>query len=141
MIRESARRFSERIVLKEKAAKSGTSIQPKNQPAQEEHVMKLSPAQVEKTVSQLQIEAIPDSHPLVPQLNRLFGEHTYFIDKNGLNIVEPASGDIDVAEADANGMGVVVNVAHWTSANPPKLEAHEPQPTESLVALKTDGGG
>jgi hypothetical protein len=103
--------------------------------------MKLSPAQVEKTVSQLQIEAIPDSHPLVPQLNRLFGEHTYFIDKNGLNIVEPATGDIDVAEGDANGMGVVVNVAHWTSANPPKLEAHEPQPTESLVALKTDGGG
>src|SRR6185437_744369 len=87
--------------------------------------MKLSPAQVEKTVSQLQIEAIPDSHSLVPQLNRLFGEHTYFIDKNGLNIVEPATGDIDIAEADASGMGVVVNVAHWTSANPPKLEAHD----------------
>jgi hypothetical protein len=140
MIRESARRFSGRIVLKQKRQKRDVDST-KNQPAQEEHVMKLSPAQVEKTVSQLQIEAIPDSHPLVPQLNRLFGEHTYFIDKNGLNIVEPAAGDIDVAEADANGMGVVVNVAHWTSANPPKLEAHEPQPTESLVALKTDGGG
>jgi hypothetical protein len=32
--------------------------------------MKLSPAQVERTVNQLQIEAIPDNHPLVPQLNR-----------------------------------------------------------------------
>ena len=46
--------------------------------------MKLSPAQVERTVSQLQIEAIPDNHPLVPQLNRLFGEHTYFLDQDGL---------------------------------------------------------
>jgi len=37
-------------------------------------------------------------------------------------------------------VGVVVNVANWTNANPPKLEAHEPQPTESLVTLETDGG-
>ena len=51
--------------------------------------MKLSPAQVERTVNQLQIEAIPDNHPLVPQLNRLFGEHSYFLDQNGLSIVEP----------------------------------------------------
>ncbi len=55
--------------------------------------MKLSPAQVERTVSQLQIEAIPDNHPLVPQLNRLFGEHTYFLDQNGLSIVEPADSE------------------------------------------------
>ena len=56
--------------------------------------MKLSPAQVERTVNQLQIEAIPDNHPLVPQLNRLFGEHSYFLDQNGLSIVEPADDEI-----------------------------------------------
>ncbi len=102
--------------------------------------MKLSPAQVERTVSQLQIEAIPDNHPLVPQLNRLFGEHTYFLDQNGLSIVEPADSEPGISAAKASGMGVVMNVANWTSANPPKLEAHEPQPTESLVALETDAG-
>jgi hypothetical protein len=102
--------------------------------------MKLSPAQVERTVNQLRIEAIPDSHPLVPQLNRLFGEHTYFLDQNGLSIVEPADDEPGVAAANVSGMGVVVNVANCTNANPPKLEAHEPQPTESLVALETDGG-
>src|SRR5215467_9508966 len=74
--------------------------------------MKLSPAQVERTVSQLQIEAIPDNHPLVPQLNRLFGEHTYFLDQNGLNIVEPADDEPGVSAANASGMGVVVNVAN-----------------------------
>ena len=102
--------------------------------------MKLSPAQVEKTVNQLQIEAIPDNHPLVPQLNRLFGEHTYFLDQHGLSIVEPAAEDLGAVAANTRGMGVVVNVANWTSADPPKLEAHEPQPTESLVPLETDGG-
>ena len=102
--------------------------------------MKLSPAQVERTVNQLQIEAIPDNHPLVPQLNRLFGEHSYFLDQNSLSIVEPADDEIGISTAKASGMGVVVNVANWTNANTPKLEAHEPQPTESLVALETDGG-
>jgi len=37
-------------------------------------------------------------------------------------------------------MGVVVNLANWTDSNPPKLEAHEPELTESMVALETDGG-
>jgi len=81
--------------------------------------MKLSPAQVERTVNQLQIEAIPDNHPLVPQLNRLFGEHSYFLDQNGLSIVEPADDEIGISPAKASGMGVVVNVANWTNANPP----------------------
>ena len=70
----------------------------------------------------------------------MFGEHTYFLDQNGLSIVEPADTEPGVSAANASGMGVVMNVANWTNANPPKLEAHEPQPTESLVALETDGG-
>ena len=53
--------------------------------------MKLKSAQVERTLSQFQGEAIPDNHPAVPQLNNVFGEHTFFLDRNGLNIVEPAS--------------------------------------------------
>ena len=61
--------------------------------------MKLSPAQVERTVNQLQIEAIPDNHPLVPQLNRLFGEHSYFLDQNSLSIVEPADDEIGISPA------------------------------------------
>ena len=52
--------------------------------------MKLTSAQVERTLGQFEAEAIPDDHPVVPQLNDLFGEHTFFLDSNGLNIVEPA---------------------------------------------------
>jgi len=35
---------------------------------QEEDAMKLNTAQVARTVSQLQVEALPEDHPLVPQL-------------------------------------------------------------------------
>ena len=38
--------------------------------------MKLTSAQVERTLGQFEAEAIPDDHPVVPQLNDLFGEHT-----------------------------------------------------------------
>ena len=39
--------------------------------------MKLTSAQVERTLTQFRGEAIPDDHPVIPQLNDLFGEHTH----------------------------------------------------------------
>jgi len=93
--------------------------------------MKLNAAQLERTTTQLQAEVIPEDHPLIPQLNRMFGDHTYLLDSNGLIIVEPAAAEL---APDTAGMGVVVNL------NPPKLEAHEPELTDSMVALETDGG-
>jgi hypothetical protein len=92
--------------------------------------MKLTSAQVERTLSQFQAEAVPDDHPAVPQFNRLFGDHTFFLDPNGLNIVEPAEtsqSGIEPAE--------VVNLANWSDGNPNSLELHEPEPTNVVVEL------
>ena len=47
--------------------------------------MKLTSAQVERTLGQFEARAIPDDHPVIPQLNDLFGEHTFFLDRKGLN--------------------------------------------------------
>jgi len=102
--------------------------------------MKLNSAQVEKTVNQLQAQALPDNHPLIPQLNRLYGDHTYFLNGEGLNIVEPADQALELPTKQVSAMGVVFNVAYWTDSNPPKLEAHEPEMTENTVSLATDGG-
>jgi hypothetical protein len=52
--------------------------------------MKLNVAQVERALGQFEARALPDNHPVVPQLNTLFGEHTFFLDGNGLNVLEPA---------------------------------------------------
>ena len=92
--------------------------------------MKLTSAQVERTLTQFQGEAIPDNDPVIPQLNSLFGEHTFFLDSKGLNIVEPP---------EATGAGAqsakVVNLANWSDANPNRLEPHEPEPTDIVVTL------
>jgi hypothetical protein len=51
--------------------------------------MKLSSAQVQRTLGQFEARVIPNAHPVIAQLNELFGEHTFFLDQHGLNIVEP----------------------------------------------------
>ena len=102
--------------------------------------MKLNTAQLERTVNQLQAQALPDNHPLIPQLNRLYGDHTYFLNGDGLNIVEPADKALELPTKQVSAMGVVFNVAYWTDSNPPKLEAHEPEMTENTVSFVTDGG-
>ena len=99
--------------------------------------MKLTSAQVERTLSQFKAEALPDNHPVVPQLNNLFGEHTFFLDSHGLNIVEPteaAGAGTEAAQAAAL-RAEVVNIANWSSGNPTTLEPHEPEPTDVIVTL------
>jgi hypothetical protein len=92
--------------------------------------MRLTSAQIERTLRQFQAEPIPEDHPVVPQLNRLFGEHTFFLATNGLNIVEPAEplqSGIESAR--------VVNLASWSGGNQASLKPHEPEPTDVVVAL------
>jgi hypothetical protein len=95
-----------------------------------ECAMKLTSAQVERTLTQFRGEAIPDNHPVIPQLNSLFGEHTFFLDSHGLNIVEPAEAGGSSAQS-----AKVVNVANWSDADPNRLEPHEPEPTDVVVTL------
>jgi hypothetical protein len=103
--------------------------------------MKLNTAQVARTESQLQAQALPENHPLVPELNRLFGDHTYFLNRSGLNIVERAGEAPELSASDVGGdTGVVINIANWTDSSLPKLKAHEPELTDYTVALLTDGG-
>ena len=93
--------------------------------------MKLTSAQVERTLSQFEAQFLPDNHPMVPQLNELFGDHTFFLDSNGLNIVEPA-GEGPRAGVQA---ARVVNLANWSDAQLTTLRLHEPEPTDAVVEL------
>jgi hypothetical protein len=93
--------------------------------------MKLTSTQIERTLSQFEAKALPDSHPVVPQLNELFGDHTFFLDNNGLNIVEPTA---NAPEAAAQA-GVIVNIANWGDPNLTSLAPHEPEVTGTVVEL------
>ena len=95
--------------------------------------MKLTAAEVERTLSQFEAQQIPDDHPVVPQLNSLFGDHTFFLDANGLSILEPA----DKTTA-GDRTGRIVNVADWSDEKRTGLVPHEPAPTDVVVVLGTE---
>jgi hypothetical protein len=90
--------------------------------------MKLNSAQLERTLGQFEARPIPDDHPVIPQLHDLFGEHTFFLDGRGLNIVEPVEA--------AGVSGRVVNLASWSDDSESGLEVHEPEATEVVITLE-----
>ena len=95
--------------------------------------MKMNSAQIEQTLQQFQAEAVPVEHPVISQLERLFGDHTYFLDDKGLNIVEP------VEEQEGGRQAVVVNLADWNDRSvKSSLEPHPPEVTELVIDLKAD---
>jgi hypothetical protein len=98
--------------------------------------MKLNSALVERTLNQFEAQAIPDNHPVVPQLNSLFGDHTFFLNGDGLSIVEPtgvADGGAETAH--------VVSLADWNDTDKTSLIPHEPAPTDLVVVLAPKGDG
>jgi len=94
--------------------------------------MKLNSIQVKKTLSQFEAEVLPDNHPAVPQLHNMFGDHTFFIDDSGLNVLEPA----EKLETEVRS-GEVVSLASWSDATLTKLRPHEPEPTGLVIVLET----
>jgi hypothetical protein len=92
--------------------------------------MKLNVAQVERALGQFDAQALPDNHPVVPKLNNLFGDHTFFLDGSGLNVLEPA----ETPDAKTS-IAQIVNLAYWGDADLTKLEPHEPEPTGAIVIL------
>ena len=93
--------------------------------------MKLSERGVDRTLDQFDAEPLPETHPAMPQLNEVFGEHTFFLDDTGLVIVEPT--------ADGGGKaGQVVKLASWNSDHT-SLKPHEPERTDVMIDLGKDG--
>ena len=92
--------------------------------------MKLTPARIERTLSQYDAQAIPDTHPVVPEFNNLFGEHTFFIDQTGLSIIEPIAPPEDGIEA-----ARVVKLAKWIDESRSRLAPHERETTDLVVVL------
>lgn len=92
--------------------------------------MRLTPVKVERTLKQFEAQAIPENHPSMPELSRLFGDHTFFLDGNGLNIVEAA-----VTGEEGSEEGQVVKLASWKDEGRTSLAAHAPEVTDVVVEL------
>jgi len=79
-------------------------------------------------LSKLNAEVLADDHPAVAQLTKVFGEHTFFLDGNGLKILE------EVPESELQS-GEVMSLADWSDATLTSLRPHEPEPTGMTVVF------
>ena len=93
--------------------------------------MKLNATQLKQTLSQYDGEVLPDDHPAVTQLNHLFGDHTFFLDGDGLKVLEPT--EVPEIEGEA---GEVVSLADWSDATLTSLRPHEPELTGRVIVLE-----
>lgn len=96
--------------------------------------MKLASDMVERTLDQFDAEALPDTHPVVPKLAEVFGDHTFFLDDDGLHIIEPVepavAGDL---------VGTVVKVARWQDDDRTSLTLQEPEQSDIVIDLGSGG--
>jgi hypothetical protein len=93
--------------------------------------MKLNPTQTERALSQFEAQVLPDNHPALKQLNGIYGDHTFFLDGSGLNVLEPA----ETAEMEGQ-TGEIVSLASWSDTTLTSLQPHEPEPTGIIVMLE-----
>ncbi len=91
--------------------------------------MKLNAVQLRKIEEQFGVEAIPEEEPVTSDLKEVFGDHTFFLDSDGLNIVEPNVFP-------ESSIGNVVKVASWSSDEQTKLLRHEPEVLSITVDLE-----
>jgi len=78
------------------------------------------------------VEVVEEDDPTLDWLVDAFGEHTFFIDADGLNVVEPPHPDGE------GSSGVVVKVASWTDDGG-GLQVHEPEVLPLTVDLDPEG--
>ncbi len=94
--------------------------------------MKLSANQIAHTADEIGAQPVPQDHPIVMQLTRIYGDHTFFLDGEGLEIVEATRPD------GADNAACVVKLASWTDDDRTRLAPHEPQTTDVVVMLAPD---
>ena len=90
--------------------------------------MRLNDMQVKQTLSQMDAQVLPESHPVAAELSDMFGDHTFFLDQSGLKVLEPA--ETAAAGGDA---GEVVSLADWSDPTLTSLMPHAPETTGTVI--------
>ena len=95
--------------------------------------MKLSADQIEQVHDQTGVDPIPDDHLSLPELQDAFGDHTFYLDSDGLHIWE-----FSEAAGEEGQVIHAVRVASWTNEEKTSLSSHEPQSSVAIVKLAPD---
>jgi hypothetical protein len=90
--------------------------------------MKLSSEKLGSILEQIDADVVPDDHPSLPKLRGAFGDHTFFIDAEGLTIIQPTD--------EHQLTGKFFKIASWDDDHPPRLVTHAPKETDVLIKLE-----
>ena len=88
--------------------------------------MKLTDTQIAATREALGASPVDPEHPAVPQLEKAFGEHTFYVDQNGLLAFLDPAEEMGAAES---GEPKLVLIAAWTDENRRELGRIDPVDT------------
>jgi len=91
--------------------------------------MKLSPLHTAQAARQLDSWVVPETHPANPSLCETFGEHTFFLDSEGLVIAEPSE------EENETELARVVKLATWADEERTELAPQPREETGLLIVL------
>lgn len=100
--------------------------------------MKLTTLQIALAEDQLPAAAISESASETAQLRDLFGDHTFFVDPDGLQVLERFDED---QPEDGREALTAVQLASWTDETKQSVSMHEPVKTDKLVFLVGGSGG
>jgi hypothetical protein len=92
--------------------------------------MKLNDEQVQNVSKQTGLEPVPEDNPAVPKLQEHFGEHTFYLDANGLYIWEPVDDVEEASEAAA-----AIMLATWGDEEKTFLKPTPPTRSQVVVEL------
>ncbi len=94
--------------------------------------MKLSTNRINNALEQLEprTAVIQDDHPNAGELKEIFGEHTFFLDSCGLEIIEPVSATQAPAGQEACEL---LRIATWNDATRTKLAPHPAEATGKVI--------
>ncbi len=94
--------------------------------------MKLNETQAQHVAEQLQGQAIPEEHPNAPQLKEAIGDHTFFLNEEGLHVVEPGAEGSDQPEAAA------LRIGSWSQESEGQLFLHAPEEGRAVTLEPVD---
>ena len=114
---------------------AAASVATATNPTKGGQAMKLSSAQIEHTLPQIGARALPDDHPAVSELKGMFGDHTFFLSRDGLQIVETGEPTDNAVLAN------VVTLANWTSDERTALVPHKPEVTDVVIEVGPEDPG
>ena len=94
--------------------------------------MMLNAQQLAIIENQTDTKPLPPDDPAVAQLSGHFGEHSFFLDPNGLYIFEA----VNLPETEeGTSPALLVQIAEWTDPEKTSIGPIEPKPADLIIGL------